>query len=205
MFVAKLMSVTVGLYVLLGLVYCYDDYQNSSLQSPTDHPTRIVGEAVDHFNGVAVYYNGNVSHVSGRNTTADGYNLGLRYQCVEFVKRYYYEHLQHQMPNSYGHAKYFFDKRLTDGARNPDRALIQYRNPSQVKPQVNDLVVFDGTLGNQYGHVAIISAVKDQHIEIVQQNPGPQGQSRATLSLSHEHGTWEIKSATLLGWLRKAP
>ncbi len=50
-----------------------------------------VGQQIDSLNGVYVYYNGSIDNVIGRNTTADGYNLGLKYQCVEFVKRYYYE------------------------------------------------------------------------------------------------------------------
>lgn len=66
-----------------------------------------VGQAIDSLNGVYFYYNGSVDNVVGRNTTADGYNLGLKYQCVEFVKRYYFEHFNHKMPNSYGHAKDF--------------------------------------------------------------------------------------------------
>src|SRR5690606_23830292 len=70
----------------------------------------LVGKPVDSLNGVVVYYNGAVGHVLERNVAADGYNIGLKYQCVEFVKRYYYEHLQHKMPDSYGHAKDFFDQ-----------------------------------------------------------------------------------------------
>jgi len=50
-----------------------------------------------------VYYNGSVGHVSGRNLVPDGYNPGLKYQCVEFVKRYYYQHLNHKIPDSYRH------------------------------------------------------------------------------------------------------
>ena len=68
-----------------------------------------VGDAIDNLNGVAVYHNGPTSNVLGRNTV-DGYNLGLKYQCVEFVKRYYYHHLHHKMPDSWGHAKSFFNK-----------------------------------------------------------------------------------------------
>jgi hypothetical protein len=36
----------------------------------------------------------------------------------EFVKRYDYEHLGHKMPDSYGHAKQFFNAALSDGALN---------------------------------------------------------------------------------------
>lgn len=162
-----------------------------------------VGEKVDSLNGVFVYYNNNVGNVSGRNTTADGYNLGLKYQCVEFVKRYYYEHLDHKMPDSYGHAKDFFDKNLSDGKMSTRRNLTQYNNPSSSKLKVNDLIVFDGTTFNKYGHVAIISKVGDSDIEIIQQNPGPSASSRETFKLEKANGKWRIKNDKTLGWLRK--
>ena len=50
-----------------------------------------VGEKIDSLNGVYVYYNGGVSNVEERNLSEDGYNIGLKYQCVEFIKRYYFE------------------------------------------------------------------------------------------------------------------
>lgn len=162
-----------------------------------------VGDPMDSLNGVYVYYNGGVGNVSGRNTTADGYNLGLKYQCVEFVKRYYYEHLNHKMPDSYGHAVDFFDKQLADGQKNKRRNLTQYSNPSMSKPQVNDLVVYGGSKFNKYGHVAIISKVSNNEIEIIQQNTGTSGGTRARFKLVNEGGKWEIKGARVLGWLRK--
>ncbi len=99
-----------------------------------------VGQRVDSLNGVYVYYNGRVDNVIGRNTTSDGYNLGLKYQCVEFVKRYYYECLKHEMPDSYGHAKDFFDNNLKDGQINHKRALTQYTNSSKTKPIIGDII-----------------------------------------------------------------
>ena len=162
-----------------------------------------VGQQIDSLNGVLVYYNGGVDNVSGRNTATDGYNLGLKYQCVEFVKRYYYEHLNHKMPDSYGHAKDFFDNTLADGQKSRKRNLTQYTNPSQTRPKVDDLIIFDGTAFNKYGHVAIISKVTENEIEIIQQNPGPSSKSRATFSLDSQDGKWEIKNNQILGWLRK--
>jgi surface antigen len=183
---------------VFGLVIALEYSNKRKVESKKE-----IGYKIDSLNGVFVHYNGSVGNVSGRNTTADGYNLGLRYQCVEFVKRYYYEYLNHQMPDSYGHAKDFFDKNLSDGKKNTRRNLTQYKNPSTIKPKVNDLVVFDGTAFNKYGHVAIISKVSNNQIEIIQQNPGPLGKSRVTYSLEQKNGKWEIKSNKLLGWLRK--
>ncbi len=163
----------------------------------------FVGQQIDSLNGVYVYYNGRVDNVTGRNTTADGYNLGLKYQCVEFVKRYYFKHLNHKMPDSYGHAKSFFDNTLKDGQISKKRNLTQYTNPSKTKPKVDDLLIFDGTTFNKYGHVAIISNVTEKEIEIIQQNPGPYSKSRETLALDKKDGKWEIKNKQILGWLRK--
>ncbi len=163
----------------------------------------FVGQQIDSLNGVLVYYNGGVSNVTERNTTKDGYNLGLKYQCVEFVKRYYFEHLDHKMPDSYGHAKDFFDNTLADGQKNNNRNLTQYSNPSQTKPKVDDVLIFEGTTFNKYGHVAIVSNVIEEEIEIVQQNPGPFGKSRVSFQLGIKDGKWKIENKGILGWLRK--
>jgi len=158
---------------------------------------------VDNFNGVDVFSNGKETNVFGRNTTADGYNLGLRYQCVEFVKRYYYEHYGHKMPNSYGHAKEFFDFNLSDGSYNKDRALSQYRNPSYTKPQEGDLIVFGPTPSNGYGHVAIICKVSNDHIQFVQQNGGPKNPTRINVPLDNRNGKYQVLGKHIVGWLRK--
>ena len=162
-----------------------------------------VGQAIDSLNGVQVYYNGGVSNVTGRNLTEDNYNLGLKYQCVEFVKRYYYEHLHHKMPDASGNAKDFFDATLPDSTINPKRGLTQYRNPSTTMPAPDDLLIFSGSALNSYGHVAIIARVTENEIEIIQQNPGPYSPSREKLPLETINGKWHIRSERILGWLRK--
>jgi surface antigen len=165
------------------------------------YKVETVGDTLDVFNDVYVFYNKSMTNTSGRNVSNDGYNIGLKWQCVEFVKRYYYEHLNHKMPNSYGHAKDFYNSKIGDGQLNPDRNLLQFTNKSQSKPEVNDLLVFDGNLLNPYGHVAIISKVEDGEIEIVQQNVGKN--SRDTFNLVFDDKLWKLKGKGILGWLRK--
>jgi hypothetical protein len=166
------------------------------------NPRCRVGQEIDRLNGVVVYHNGRVGHTAGRNQAADGYNLGLKYQCVEFVKRYYYERLNHKMPDSFGHAKEFFDPVLPDGAWNSRRGLLQFANGGRSKPRPDDLLVFGPSLWNRYGHVAIVSAVTDSTVEIVQQNAGPFGPSRENIQLLSENGRWRLKNSRILGWLR---
>lgn len=174
---------------------------SDSGQSP--HPKYKIGEQIDSLNGVAVYYNGTIAHVEGRNLAPDGYNIGQKYQCVEFVKRYYYEHLKHKMPDSYGHAYDFFDPELKDGAKNTRRDLTQYRNPSSTQPRPDDLLVYSG----YYGHVAIVASASEHEIEIIQQNPGPFNASREKIAITAvvEEGVtkWKLDNDRILGWLRK--
>lgn len=162
-----------------------------------------IGDKIDSLHGVFVYYNGDVAHILERNKTEDGYNLGMKYQCIEFVKRYYYQNYHHKMPDSYGNAKDFFDHKLADGAKNKKRDLLQFTNPSSSKPQIGDLLIYSETTFNKFGHVAIISEVKDDEIEIIQQNPGRFSPSREHFKLKFNNNKWKIDHSRILGWLRK--
>ncbi|MBI1222432.1 MAG: CHAP domain-containing protein [Bacteroidetes bacterium] len=174
--------------------------RKQSIIQPLQH---VQGDILDSLDGVYVYYNGSVSNVSGRNLSEDGYNLGLKYQCVEFVKRYYYEHFKHKMPDSYGHAKSFFKAGVEDGELNPDRGLTQFTQGSKTSPEVGDLLIFDGHRLNPYGHVAIVSQVEEDRVEMIQQNPGPTAPSREWISLTIDEGKISLDRSDCLGWLRK--
>jgi surface antigen len=164
------------------------------------NPKYKVGQVVDELDGVKVYYNGGVRHTAGRSLAPDGYNLGLKYQCVEFVKRYYYKRYGHKMPDAYGHAKDFFDPALGDGQFNAKRGLMQYRNGSGMKPCRGDLIIFKPTFWNKFGHVAIVSEIRPDFVEIIQQNPGPFGRSRERFRVLDQN---KIENERIVGWLRK--
>jgi len=124
-----------------------------------------IGQVMDTFNNVPVYYNGNnYTNVVGRNVTADGYNLGLKFQCVEYVKRYYYNVYNHRMPNAYGHAKDLFDTSLEDVGFNTQRGLMQYRNSRYEAPQVGDILIYGAYEGNPFGHTGIVTKVNGDSI-----------------------------------------
>jgi len=163
-----------------------------------------VGDQQGELNGVAIYYNGDSGVSSGRNLTDDGYNLGLKYQCVEFVKRYYFERLGHRMPDSWGHAKDFFDPSLVDGELNETRGLLQFKNGGGSMPKPDDLIILGPSETNSYGHVAIVSKVSSSggEIEIAQQNSGVHGKPRVSIRLKQEGGGWMVDHPRVLGWLR---
>jgi len=160
------------------------------------------GQVIDSYKGVNVHYNGAVSNVSGRNVTKDGYNLGLKYQCVEFAKRYYYERHGHKMPDSYGHARDFFDGRVPDGALNKTRGMLQYRNGGARKPLPEDLMVIGPLPENGYGHLMIVTASSQSEVSFIQQNPGRGNSSRGTYQLIQKNGGWYVDGKGIVGWLR---
>jgi hypothetical protein len=192
----------IAFIVLTGVLYL--NFRTGIITGHSNVNGHEVGDAIDSLDGVLVYYNGNVSHTAGRNLSSDGYNIGLKYQCVEFAKRYYFEHYKHRMPDSYGHAKDFFKKGLASGKRNTARNLFQFTNGSSTTPPLRgDLIVWDGNIYNPYGHIAVISAVSDRSVEIIQQNPGPNAPSRIQAELLQSDGMWKINLSEVLGWLGK--
>jgi hypothetical protein len=103
------------------------------------------------------------------------------------------------MPDAMGHAKSFFDDTLPDGALNPRRGLIQYRNGSAEKPRPDDLLVFTDT---KYGHVGIVTDTGGASVEIIQQNILFHPRQRLSLVISNGH-YFVTAPRTPAGWLRK--
>jgi hypothetical protein len=160
-----------------------------------------VGRVLDSYRGVPVYDNGLLFFQShGKNYGADGYYYGQKWQCVEFIKRFYHDAKGHRMPDVMGHAKTFFDENVPDGALNARRGLLQFQNGSSEKPRPDDLLVFADT---KYGHVGIVTQVGDDYIEIIQQNILGRTRQRLTLVAGNGHFT-VTEPRRPAGWLRKA-
>ena len=159
-----------------------------------------VGKTIDSYRGVSVYDNGLLFFRSyGKNYSKDGYYYGQKWQCVEFVKRFYCDAKGYKMPDVMGHAKSFFDENIPDGALNSRRGLLQYQNGSTNKPVSDDLLVFTDT---KYGHVGIVTHVGENSLEIIQQNI--LGRTRQQFSLVASNGHYFITSPRQpAGWLRR--
>jgi hypothetical protein len=159
-----------------------------------------VGRTLDSYRGVPVYDNGLIFFRSyGRHYSADGYYYGQKWECVEFIKRFFYDAKGHQMPDVWGHAKSFFDENLADGAFNVRRGLAQYRNGSSEKPAPDDLLVFTDT---KYGHVGVVTETGPDFVEIIQQNIIGRTRQRFSLITSNGH-FYVTEPRQPAGWLRK--
>ncbi|MDP4160892.1 MAG: CHAP domain-containing protein [Bacillota bacterium] len=154
---------------------------------------------MDSYRSVPVYYN-NLDNTDDKRETfsSDGYYYGLKWQCVEYVKRFYYDAKGHKMPNVFGDAKDFFDPSVPQGGLNQQRGLVQYKNGGTEKPNPDDILVFTNP---PYGHVAIVTKVTSDTVEVIQQNRKNSRQVFALIEKNHRYfvGT----SSKPVGWLRK--
>ena len=176
--------------------------RTNSPAAPTLLAPWTCGQVVAHADGVPIYSNGPGLHscVEGpdnRHRHADGYSYGRKWQCVEFVRRYYKDHFEHEMPSPWGNAADYFVESLPHGAHNPDRDLIQLRNGGPDRPRAGDLVVFRDAAGG-YGHVAIALEVEEDRVVLAQQNLHP---ALDPVSLTHEGGHWTLGGGAT-GFLR---
>lgn len=197
--------------VIVISLFAFPESQNIVSESSTakkdiflsviDNRPPSIGEVIDSYNGINVYYNGNQANVFGRNVTADNYNLGLKYQCVEFVKRFYYINYGHKMPYTYGHAKELFDETLPDRKLNHKRGLYQFINGSEYRPLPGDIVVFGPNHKNPYGHTGIVTVSVGKKMEIIHQNVGEA--SRELFIVSEIGGRYFVVDPDVKGWMRK--
>jgi hypothetical protein len=181
------MIFAVGFLIIAGIGYF-------ALQ----HDPRI-GKSLDSFKGVTVYDNGLLFWKAyGKNYSKDGYYYGQKWQCVEFVKRFYFDAKHHRMPDVLGHAKSFFDENVPQGELNARRGLIQFRNGGNEPPHMDDLIVFNQSM---YGHVAIVASVGFNSVEVIQQNIF--GKPREQFILMVENGQYQLTGRRIAaGWLR---
>jgi len=194
--------------ILLLLALCFGIYaltqrrsmEGANIDNTTEAPPQL-GDITHTYNGVEIYSNGeHVYESHGKHYADDGYYYGHKWQCVEFIKRYYHDAHGHQMPNVWGHAKDFFNTSIPTGQINPDRGMTQFHNGSTTKPAAHDLLVWNH---NKYGHVAIIVEVSDKEVKIVQQNIA--GHPTQSLPLKRDSsGCWTINpgSTQPAGFLR---
>lgn len=160
----------------------------------------LIGKNIDKYKDIPVYYNGILLFKSyGKNYSKDGYYYGKKWQCVEFIKRFLYDVKKHKMPDTSGNAKDYYDSTIQQGKMNIRRGLIQYKNGGNIKPAVDDILVFNN---GKYGHVAIVCDVNDNFVYVIQQNVF--FNTRATFKIIYQNGNYYIGTYNKpICWLRK--
>ena len=162
-------------FTFCALIYNYSGDEAATEAVPTDPAALSItncGDSLGSFNGVTAYYNsGGINSCGNRHWSSDRtYSYGFKWQCVEYVRRYYYDYLNHKMAETYGDAARYFKVNIPSGSINTERGLVQYHNGS-IMPQVNDLLIFQN-MADGLGHVSIVTNVTDSTVSTIAQNIG---------------------------------
>lgn len=155
------------------------------------------GEPLDFYRDIPSRSNG-IYHTT--EISCDGRGIyGLRYQCVEYIRRFYAEAFDIDTNAWRFNAVDFFVNAESLG-------LITFDNGGSSPPLQDDIIVFAGPKINSAGHIAIVTRVTSNSVHIIEQNWSTNGTDE--LELSEDNGTYRVirsgSSYTVLGWLRKA-
>lgn len=154
------------------------------------------GTYLGQFNTVAAYSNGTVTtYYPDNKNYVNGVYTGVKWQCVEFVRRYFYT-IFGVSPNG-GDALNWY-------ANAPSIGLERYPNGGTTPPQVGDILCKGATSGAPNGHVAIIKRVENNRVYTAQQNVSEDSSDlNKWLPLTVSNGTYFIGDSSIQGWLRK--
>jgi surface antigen len=150
------------------------------------------GAWVGSFNGVNAYSNGSNGYFSGEYSCC-----GVKWQCVEYVNRYYVQALGHQNLKGTGNANNYFGSAASKG-------LVAYSNTNATPPAVNDMLT---SSGGSYGHIAIVREVGPNYVKVIHQNwTNSSLDNSKTLSMSYSNGKYTVGGFSagypVQGWLR---
>jgi hypothetical protein len=160
-----------GLLLFASLASAQCTWQTADGSWHTGQPfgTALTDSSGVSINGVTAHSNCTPENNSGIEGTT-----GLEWQCVEFVRRYWY--IVYSTPInllSGMNADDFYSSAQGKASVNFGVSLLQYPNKtSTTPPQVGDILMSagNGTAATKYGHVAIVSSVSSNQVCAVMQN-----------------------------------
>jgi surface antigen len=157
------------------------------------------GTVLGDFNGVRVYSNSSSDYASGERSIVNGKDVGLKWQCVEYVNRYYLKKFGINLRDKHSnHAKTFWGNASK-------MQLDRFNNGGTTAPEIGDIAVSDS---GTYGHVAIVRSVSNNQMCVAQQNvyqTSNDVNACTTLSISNGQytvGHFDNTTLPITGWLR---
>lgn len=167
------------------------DPVNPSFTEEGRYPSPPCGTALGSFDGTTAHSNG-ANTGTGVSCAGQG-TYGYQYQCVELVMRHFKTHWGlHWWGNA---------RDLLNNA--PGNQVDVYRNGDHQHPPVpGDMLVWET---GQWGHTALVTAVRAGAVDVLEQNVGGEAGGRATLVYdgSSIHERWGATAWTPAGCPRK--
>lgn len=159
------------------------------------------GTLVGAYNGVNCYSNGFSGNVSNEYNYVNGTNTGMKWQCVEFVNRYYLMYYNQNIRVAGHNAIDYYPNASAHG-------LNPYPNNGTNSPQVGDVLCFSG---NTYGHVALIREIGSNYLKVIQQNvTNSASDINYNVTMTYNNGQYNVSGASIgsgyscQGWLRRS-
>jgi hypothetical protein len=163
----------------------------------------IVKNSLGETYSIKSYSNGEVKFASHENNynSSTNFNYGMKWQCVEYVNRFYYDVFGINVSGGNGNT-YF--TRLIDESKfvvNNNGKLNKNGEPNK-KPKVGDILCF--STPEPFGHVGIIREVTDDEVIMVNQNFSNTSNDNSIIyKYKFENNLYTIieKSMKIQGWI----
>lgn len=155
------------------------------------------GSYLGQFSRVASYSNGSAGYVSNLSNYVGSVYTGMKWQCVEYVRRYYLSVFNSDLASRYtGNANTWYANAAAMG-------LEQHPNGGTTPPMVGDILCSTGPSLN--GHVAVIKRITGNKIFTAQQNfANDSTDLDKPLTLTVSNGVYTVSGYSgIQGWLRK--
>jgi glutathionylspermidine synthase len=168
------------------------------------------GQVLGHAPGnIPVYSNGNDYHFSGERNVVDGVVTGIKFQCVEFARRWTLQRKGLLLRDLPWAAHVYSMKEMADAETGEPVAVTAVPNCNEFKPEADTLLIYPSTEDFPPGHIAAIVEVTEDKVRIADQNNHfklwSDGQYWSEeLSLTQENGKWIVKDSrgrVPLGWV----
>lgn len=133
-------------------------------------------------------------------------NTGLRWECVEYMRRFYLSALNLHI-TSLGHGRDWFGLAPDIVYMDSTTRRVGFDrfddNTVTRPPAAGDILAYNNSVGNGFGHVAIIKRVRPGYILTAQQNWSNESSDLdRRLTLSSEGNRYNVGEAGVQGWLR---
>jgi len=165
-----------------------------------------LGEEIDSFCSIPNYSNGNNGGTCCWGGLHGSSPYGYKWQCTEFAFRFICQHYDSILgcaasgkTQKYGNAWEWYDNIYN----NPVLGLLERypNNATTSPPRPGDLLIFDRTTSNSYGHVAVVRDVAADYVAVIEQNVASTSRDGFHAHTLYEtNGVYRVTGA--LGWLR---
>ena len=158
--------------------------------------TKLDNKKVDKKDIIA--HHNNMKCINLERNYINGYFTGLKWQCVEFARRYliitYKISFQEiETAEDIFRLNYFFNVH-----NNTLIPIKKYVNGSMVLPHVGSLLIWSKSKELKFGHVAVITSINSKYIVIREQNWD--NKNIRKLKLKYNNGYY-IMEKDIIGWI----